>query len=109
MTKEDYAKTAKQWAKALKLLDPTLCLILCGEKGHGEWDYYVLRECIKFVDMHSIHHYTCSNSHMPNVTAPLSAERAIEITAGLIDLARIENGIPSSVPRVGFPRNHTKE
>lgn len=31
--------------------------------------------------------------------APRSAERAIEITAGLIDLARIENGVPSHVPR----------
>lgn len=44
--------------------------------------------------MHSIHLYTCSNSHLPNATAPLAAERAIEITSSLIDLARIENGVP---------------
>lgn len=44
--------------------------------------------------MHSIHLYTCSNDHLPNATAPLAAERAIEITSGLIDLARIENGVP---------------
>lgn len=31
--------------------------------------------------------------------APRSAERAIEITAGLIDLARIENKVPNTVPR----------
>lgn len=31
--------------------------------------------------------------------APRSAERAIEITAGLIDLARIENKVPITVPR----------
>lgn len=44
--------------------------------------------------MHSIHLYTSSPSHLPNVTAPLAAERAIEITSSLIDLARIENGVP---------------
>jgi alpha-N-arabinofuranosidase len=49
--------------------------------------------------MHSIHMYTCSNSHLPNATAPLAAERAIEITSSLIDLARIENGVPPSQPR----------
>ena len=49
--------------------------------------------------MHSIHMYTCSSSHLPNATAPLAAERAIEITSSLIDLARIENGVPPDQPR----------
>ena len=59
--------------------------------------------------MHSIHLYTsdkesgsilCINlhhlelirlcRHLPNVTSPLAAERAIQLTASLIDLARIE-------------------
>jgi alpha-N-arabinofuranosidase len=99
MTVEDYSKTAAQWAKALKLLDPTLCLILCGETGHSSWDHEVLKACIPFIDMHSIHIYTSANSHLPNVVAPLSAERAIETAAALIDIARIENKIPPSVAR----------
>lgn len=99
MTKEDYAKHAHQWAKALKLLDPSLILILCGETGHATWDYYVLKHCIKYIDMHSIHIYTSGATHMKNVTAPLSAERAIQIASGLIDLARIEANIPASVPK----------
>lgn len=33
------------------------------------------------------------------VSAPLAAERAIEVAAALIDLARIENKVPSTVPR----------
>ena len=99
MTAEDYSKRASQWAKALKLLDPTLCLILCGETGHSSWDHAVLNACIPFIDMHSIHIYTCSNSHIPNAIAPLSAERAIQTAAALIDIARIENKIPSSVPQ----------
>lgn len=99
MTAEDYAKTAAQWAKALKLLDPSLCLILCGETGPSSWDHHVLKTCIPYVDMHSIHIYTTSNSHLPNVVAPLSAERAIETAAALIDIARIENKIPPNVAR----------
>ena len=49
--------------------------------------------------MHSIHLYTASESHLPNVTAPLAAERAIEITSALIDLARIENKVPTTQAR----------
>lgn len=106
MTKETYAHKALQWAKALKLLDPTLILILCGQDGTASWDYYTLKHCllpahsalstsaVPLIDMHSIHLYTCSSSHLPNATAPLAAERAIEITSSLIDLARIENGVP---------------
>jgi alpha-L-arabinofuranosidase len=48
--------------------------------------------------MHSIHIYTTSNEHIPNAIAPLSAERAIETAAALIDIARIESKIPPSVP-----------
>ncbi|KAJ4424509.1 hypothetical protein N0V82_000833 [Gnomoniopsis sp. IMI 355080] len=98
MTKEDYAKKAFQWAKALRLLDPNLVLILCGETGHASWDHHVLKECVSVVDMHSIHIYTASADHLRNVTAPLSAERAIQTAAALIDIARIENNVPPTKP-----------
>jgi alpha-N-arabinofuranosidase len=111
MTKEAYAEKAYQWAKALKLLDPSIVLILCGESGHSTWDAYVLKECVKWdthalggsttaslIDMHSIHIYTASEDHLKNATAPRSAERAIEITGGLIDLVRIENKVPHTIP-----------
>lgn len=112
MTKEDYAKKAYQWAKALKLLDPSIILILCGENGVSSWDSHILKECIKsdshaldkgapknLIDMHSIHTYTTSEDPIKNALAPLSAERAIEVCSSLIDLARIENGVPSKIPR----------
>lgn len=113
MTKEGYAKKAYQWAKALKLLDPSITLILCGETGYSSWDYYVLKECIKWdvhglgnekntkslIDMHSIHVYTADKEHLPNATAPRGAERAIQMASALIDLARIENKVPPTVPK----------
>ena len=98
MTAKDYSKKATQWAKALKLLDPSLCLILCGETGHSSWDHTVLSACIPFIDMHSIHIYTTANTHVANAIAPLSAERAIQTAASLIDVARIERNIPSDAP-----------
>lgn len=111
MTKEAYADKAYQWAKAIKLLDPSTVLILCGETGYSTWDTYVLKECVTWsehslggsttnslIDMHSIHIYTAAQEHLANATAPRSAERAIQITGGLIDLARIENKVPYSVP-----------
>ncbi|PCG91035.1 Glycoside hydrolase, superfamily [Penicillium occitanis (nom. inval.)] len=110
-TKEAYAHKAFQWAKALKLLDPNLILILCGETGTTSWDYYTLKQCLKptkvtltsnptpLIDMHSIHMYTASKDHLQNATAPLAAERAIEIASSLIDLARIENGVGPDEPR----------
>ncbi|RYP56788.1 hypothetical protein DL769_009855 [Monosporascus sp. CRB-8-3] len=98
MTKEDYAKKAAQWAKALRLLDPDIQLVLCGETGHSSWDHHVLRECVDWVDMHSIHIYTAHGEHARNATAPLTAERAIQITGSLIDLARIERGSDPARP-----------
>lgn len=79
MTKEDYAKKAYQWAKALKLLDPSIELILCGCEGISGWDYHVLKECITYnvqalgndgclIEMHSIHLYTASQDHLQNAT-----------------------------------------
>ncbi|KAI5286724.1 hypothetical protein KEM54_006556 [Ascosphaera aggregata] len=111
MTKEDYTKKAVQWAKALKLLDPSLILILCGQDGTSSWDFYTLKNaCLPansplsstkntLIDMHSIHLYTASKHPVKNALHPLAAERAIEITSSLIDLARIENQIPLNEPR----------
>ncbi|KAB8337242.1 hypothetical protein FH972_021544 [Carpinus fangiana] len=111
-TKESYAKKAYQWAKAIKMLDPSVQLVLCGEKGYDEWDEYVLKYCLKphiselggdinkpLISMHSIHAYTRGATHNMNATAPRNAERAIQICASLIDYARITNNIPSSVPQ----------
>ncbi|CAI4217664.1 unnamed protein product [Parascedosporium putredinis] len=99
-TKEDYAKKAVQWAKALKLQDPSIQLILCGRDGCSDWDRYVLQECIRWVDMHSIHYYSQGKSHYQNVTSPYAAERAIQVTSALIDLARCEIDL-SPFPDVG--------
>lgn len=88
-TAKVYARQAYQWAKALKLLDPSIQLVLCGETGFSSWDHTVLAECLKWsphqlggsvsnqlIDMISIHIYTSSDEHVPNVLGK-SSERPI--------------------------------
>lgn len=107
-----YSALAYQYAKAMKLLDPSITLILCGETGYSSWDHTVLTSCVKhdvhglggdptkrLIDMHSIHVYTADADPVVNAVAPRSAERAIQMAMSLIDLARIENGVPATVPR----------
>ncbi|RMJ19151.1 putative alpha-L-arabinofuranosidase C [Fusarium euwallaceae] len=89
-TKEDYAKKAVQWARALKLLDPSIQLILCGKDGYSDWDRYTLQQCVRWVDMHSIHYYSMGRGHYTNISSVYGAERAIQICSSLIDLARCE-------------------
>ncbi|KAJ3735517.1 glycoside hydrolase family 51 protein [Lentinula guzmanii] len=98
MESQDYAKKAFQWAKALKLLDPSIQLISCGETGYANWDRVTLKKLVTVVDYHSIHIYTVSEgNHAVNVIGPAAAEKALEITKSLIDLAKIESGIDKQV------------
>ncbi|KAK9378059.1 glycoside hydrolase superfamily [Kockiozyma suomiensis] len=102
MTAEDYSKTAFQWAKALKLLDPSIKLVACGCNGFSEWDYTVTQALISQIDYYSIHDYTSSSDYYKNVTCPAAAERAIQITSKLIDLAKITQKVPNRNVKICF-------
>jgi alpha-L-arabinofuranosidase len=71
-------------------MDPSIQLVLCGRDGCSDWDRYVLQQCSRWIDMHSIHFYHGDASHYPNISGPYAAERSIQITSSLIDLARCE-------------------
>ena len=107
-----YAETAMQWAKAIKLLDPSIKLVLCGSDGVQSWDWEVIKRAIQpatmsdlgvnqppLIDYVSIHMYTASTDYHENVFAPLAAERAIQNTGCLIDLACAENKVPAGQAR----------
>ncbi len=100
MRADDYIDKAIQWAKAIRYLDPTVVLVLCGERGYMEWDYRVLTECLPYIDMVSIHIYTNGKTHISNAVAPLAAEKSIQIAAQLISLARIKHQIPANIKQV---------
>lgn len=73
------------------------------------WDYKVLAECMPYIDMHAIHIYTNGKTHIKNAIAPLAAEKSIEITAQLIELARIEHRIPADIKPVIYSTPSSQE
>jgi hypothetical protein len=52
LSSQEYATTCCQWAHALKLVDPSIILISCGQTGLDEWDNVVLQNVIDKVQLH---------------------------------------------------------
>ena len=96
-TAADYVATARQWAKALKLLDPGICLVSCGQTGVDDWDQVVIDGLAPYVGFHSIHLYTGSADYWSNVLAPHFTERALAVTGALIDRARYQQRIEHEI------------
>lgn len=47
----DYAEKARQWAHAIRLIDPSVKLVACGQTGIDEWDSVVLDNLVDKVDL----------------------------------------------------------
>jgi alpha-N-arabinofuranosidase len=85
MTAEEYVREATRWARAIKMLDPGVRLIACGETGLTDWDRVVVEGLAGLADYHSIHIYTGSDDYWTNVLQPHQAERAIAAAGALLD------------------------
>lgn len=90
---EEYALFAREAAKLMKLVDPSIKLISCGCNGLTEWDRVVLETLAPYVDYHSIHIYTGSPDYYTTVFAPHLAEAAIRHTAAMIEGIRFRQKI----------------
>ena len=84
----------------MKLTDPSIELISCGQNGWSDWNRVVIEGLAPIVDYHSIHIYTGSADYYRNVFSPHQAERAIRICAALIEQARYNQRIS---PRSASP------
>lgn len=93
LSPEAYVAKAREFAKVMKLTDPTIQLVSCGRDGWSDWDRIVIQGLARYVDYHSIHIYTGSPDFYRNVTMPLQAERALRICQAYIDQARYEQRI----------------
>ncbi|OCF54383.1 alpha-N-arabinofuranosidase [Kwoniella mangroviensis CBS 10435] len=89
MLPSDYARKARRWAHALKLVDPTIQLVSCGETGASEWDREVIQALLPLADMHSIHYYVPGLEYEKNVFGAAAAEKHIDVCKSLIDMANI--------------------
>jgi alpha-N-arabinofuranosidase len=97
LTAAEYVRRARQWARALKMLDPGLSLVSCGQTGLDDWDQVVIDGLAPHVDWHSIHLYTGSADYWSNVLAPHYAERALTVAGALIDRARYTQQIEHEI------------
>jgi len=92
-TADDYVKKGREFAKVMKLTDPSIELVSCGQNGWSDWDRVVIDGLAPVVDYHSIHIYTGSADYYSNVFAPHQAERAIRVCSALIERARYQQRI----------------
>lgn len=89
----DYATYAREAAKLMKWVDPSIKLVSCGLDGTSEWDWTVLQTLAPLVDYHSIHIYTGSDDYYTNVFLPHHAERCIRTAAAMIESVRYRQRI----------------
>lgn len=85
---QDYVKKAREFAKVMKWIDPTIQLVGCGQTGWTEWDRITLEGLAPYIDYHSIHIYTGSPDYYSNVLAAHQAERALKACQSMIDNVR---------------------
>jgi alpha-L-arabinofuranosidase len=97
LSADDYVKKARQWAKVLIRTDPVIELVSCGESGWSDWDETTIAGLAEFVRWHSVHLYTGSDDHWTNVLTPHQTERALRISAALIEKARYNQRISHPV------------
>ena len=110
----DYTKQAARWAHALRLVDPTIKLVSCGNQGNSEWDREVLQGLIGVCDYHSIHFYSMLGherfagppglEYEKNVFGPIVSVfsffmlSTIEADRHSFSLTRPQKGVSRSVP-----------
>src|SRR6266542_5393549 len=90
---EAYVKKARQFASVMKLTDPSIELVSCGQWGFGDWDRIVVEGLARMVRYHSVHIYTGSPDFERNVLMPHQAERALRGCAAYIEKVRYEQRI----------------
>ncbi|HVB96160.1 MAG TPA: alpha-L-arabinofuranosidase C-terminal domain-containing protein [Chloroflexota bacterium] len=90
---EDYVKKAIEFAKVMKLTDPSIQLVSCGQNGWNDWDRIVVEGLARYVDFHSIHIYTGSHDYYRNVFEPHLADKALRICEAIIEQVRYNQKI----------------
>jgi alpha-L-arabinofuranosidase len=89
-TADEYVRKARQFASIMKMTDPTIELVSCGQWGWTDWDRTVIDGLAPYVRYHSIHLYTGSSDYWRNLLMVQQADRALRICEGLIERARYQ-------------------
>ena len=97
----DYVQLAKEFAKVMLWIDPSIELVSCGLSGWQDWDNVVIAGLARYIRYHSIHIYTGSENFAENVLEPHMAEFAIEACAAQIRRIRVQENISHEI-KVAF-------
>jgi len=96
---EEYARLARETAKALKLYDSSLELAVCGSSHPGlptfpRWDETVLAECGRYIDLISLHYYArkWKDDAASFMAEPARFERFIRTVERLADAEAARTG-----------------
>lgn len=89
MGAEAYAEAVHRFVPAMKKVDPTIKIIVCGSGGMGEkaleWNRILIERCADLMDYLSIHHYENPDRF---AEGPRNYERFFRETARLIAASR---------------------
>ncbi|WP_223691498.1 arabinosylfuranosidase ArfA [Leifsonia poae] len=98
-TAEEYGRLAAETAKAMRMVDPRLELVVAGSSGmdmptFGEWERTVLRHTYQHVDYLSLHAYYQEHDGRPQefLTSATRLDAFIEEVVRIVDEVREEGG-----------------
>ncbi|MGC5224286.1 alpha-N-arabinofuranosidase [Micromonospora sp. DT81.3] len=99
---EDYGKLASRTAKAMRMLDPELQLVVCGSSSRamptfGSWERTVLEHTFADVDFISCHAYYQEHDG-----------KAQEFLASAVDMSRFIDSVVATADHVAAMRDSTK-
>jgi alpha-N-arabinofuranosidase len=101
MDARDYAKTAVEFAKLMRRVDPTIKLVAVG-CDNDEWNYEVLKTAGEHVDYISLHRYYRQEDYYTIMAAPLEAERSLKHLRGLIDASMAKRRTKRKKVKISF-------
>lgn len=98
-TAEEYGRLAEETAKAMKLVDDSIELVLCGSSSSkmptfGEWEYTVLEHAYENVDYLSLHCYwgNSENDIKNYLAKSLDMDRFIKGVVAICDAVKAKKG-----------------
>ncbi len=93
---QDYAKFARECAKAMRRVDPEIKLVLCGGQELA-WDLEVLDKCADLVDYISYHFYwgrvEGEDPHYSTLAQPHRSEQYLRFLWSLVEQVRRDRGV----------------
>jgi len=84
---KEYAKVLREYAKFMKIVDPTIKIIAVGA-DNPDWDLEVIKTAGKYIDYISNHQYLGSDDYYETVASVYWLEKRLKILSQVIDIAQ---------------------